>query len=244
MGFPHKWRELNPSHRYERITDTNMDEYVFNNFDSEIASVFIILEDSIMKADFLRYLIMLKEGGLWADIDVLPHQPISKWIPEEYRGKVNMVIGIENDHHKKPIWPGLPYSVQLCQYVMLAKPDHPAMKNVVRKVRDNLKEFESLQQPGEQIFFEDVMGETGPFIFTKIMMNYFEEKTGEEFNGDEFDSLEEPRLVGDVLVMSRESFGWIVADHPREKGNPTFLVEHLFIGSWRDNHPMETDLDA
>lgn len=95
--------------------------------------------DPILKADFLRYLLLLREGGVWADVDVYPHQPVSKWIPEQYRGSANLVIGIENDHHKTPIWPGSPCSAQLRQYAVLAKPGHPAIRNLVDQVTINLQ---------------------------------------------------------------------------------------------------------
>ncbi|RGP65476.1 hypothetical protein FSPOR_7273 [Fusarium sporotrichioides] len=236
VGFPHQWRVVNPGWRYERITDANNDAYVLDRFDTNISDVFISLKDPILKADFLRYLILLREGGIWADIDVYPHQPVSKWIPKQYQGSVNLVIGIENDHHKKPIWPGSPYSVQLCQYSVLAKPNHPAIKTVVEQVTGDLKMLFASKKPGEGVSFEEVMSTTGPFAFTKVLMDYFKEMTGTEHTGDELDSLSEPRLIGDVLVLPKDSFGWLPHENTHEKGDPSILVEHLFIGSWRDSH--------
>ncbi|KAK3391100.1 nucleotide-diphospho-sugar transferase [Podospora didyma] len=243
-GFPHRWRAANPDWRYERITDDNIDAYVLNSFDGAISELFTTLKDPILKADFLRYLILLKEGGLWADIDVLPHQPVTKWIPERYRNnKVNLVIGIENDHHQQPIWPGSPYSVQLCQYTVLAKPGHPAIQGIVDQVVRNLEELldkknaSSSEQPGATTTFEDVMATTGPFAFTKVLMEYFTAVTGVEHTGDELDGLDEPRLIGDVLVLPKDSFGWLPQEHTLPRGDPAILVEHLFIGSWRDSHP-------
>jgi mannosyltransferase OCH1-like enzyme len=236
VGFPHQWRVVNPGWRYERITDANNDVYVLDRFDANISDVFTSLKDPILKADFLRYLILLREGGVWADIDVYPHQPVSKWIPKQYQGSVNLVIGIENDHHKKPIWPGSPYSVQLCQYSVLAKPNHPAIKTVVEQVTGDLKKLFASKKPGEGVSFEEVMSTTGPFAFTKVLMDYFKEMTGTEHTGDELDSLSEPRLIGDVLVLPKDSFGWLPHENTHEKGDPSILVEHLFIGSWRDSH--------
>ncbi|WAO89053.1 Hypothetical protein NCS54_00642800 [Fusarium falciforme] len=237
VGFPHQWRAVNPDWRYERVIDANSDTYVRDNFDEPISEVFTRLEDPILKADFLRYLILLREGGVWADIDVLPLQPVSKWIPEEYQGKVNLVIGIENDHHKKPIWPGSPYSVQLCQYTVLAKPNHPALRNIVKQVTKDIDELLSSKNPGESVTFEEVMSTTGPFAFTKAMMDYFNEMTGEEHTGNELDRLKEPRLIGDVLVLPKDSFGWLSHENTHEEGDPSILVQHLFMGSWRGSHP-------
>ncbi|KAH7302908.1 nucleotide-diphospho-sugar transferase [Stachybotrys elegans] len=239
VGFPHQWRVVNPDWRYERTTDGNIDAYVDANFQPPISSVFINLTDPILKADFLRYLVLLHEGGVWADIDLYPHQPVSAWIPEPYHSdnSVNLLIGIENDHHKRPIWPGSPYSVQLAQYVVFAKPNHPAIEMVVNQVTTTLQVLSETKTTTDTITFEDVMGTTGPFIFTKVMMDYFQEQTGVVHTGDELDHLKEPRLIGDVLVLPKDSFGWLPQEHAHEKGDPMILVEHLFIGSWREGHP-------
>lgn len=235
-GFPRQWRTVNPGWRYERITDANIDAYVSDNFDDDIADLFVSIDDPILKADFLRYLILLREGGVWADIDVLPHQPISTWIPEEHRAATNLVIGIENDHHKKPIWPGSPYSVQLCQFTVLAKPGHPVIRALVDQVMRDLRNLLDARTGGRTTF-EQVMATTGPFAFTKVLMNHFTNTTGVEHTGDELTSLEKPRLIGDILVLPKDSFGWIWQEPTHKKGDPMILVEHLFIGSWRDSHP-------
>ncbi|CCF34670.1 initiation-specific alpha-1,6-mannosyltransferase [Colletotrichum higginsianum] len=237
VGFPHQWRVVNPGWRYERITDANIDAYVRDNFDATIADLFASMQDHILKADFLRYLILLREGGVWADIDVYPHQPVSRWIPEGFLDSVNLVIGIENDHHKKPIWKGSPYSVQLCQYTVLAKPGHPVIQTLVDQVTRDLQTLLGSKPEGAPTTFEDVMTTTGPFAFTKALMDYFTQVTGEEHTGDELESLAAPRKIGDVLVLPIESFGWLAHEHTHKKGDPSILVEHLFIGSWRQGHP-------
>ncbi|KAI5459650.1 nucleotide-diphospho-sugar transferase [Mariannaea sp. PMI_226] len=238
VGFPHQWRVINPGWRYERITDASNDKYVRDRFaNTVIPDVFTFLSDPILKADFLRYLILLTEGGVWADIDVYPHQPVDKWIPEKYLGQVNLVVGIENDHHKEPIWPDSPYSVQLCQYAVLAKPGHPALRVLVDQVNAGLQRLLVSKLPGQLVSFEEVMATTGPFVFTQVLMDYFTNTTGVEHNGNELDNLAEPRLIGDVLVLPRDSFGWLPHDNAHEKGDDIILVEHLFMGSWREGHP-------
>ncbi|KAK6080970.1 initiation-specific alpha-1,6-mannosyltransferase [Seiridium cupressi] len=236
-GFPKKWRELNPDYRYERITDANINEYVRGRYDGDIPEVFTKATDPILKADYLRYLVLLEEGGVWADIDVLPHQPISKWVPEEHHDRVNLVVGIENDHSGKPIWPGSPYSVQLSQYTVLAKPHHPAIANLVGSVNKNLKALleSKASTSNHMVSFEEVMTNTGPFAFTDALMTYFGSVTGREHNGNEFTALKEPVLIGNVLVLPRVSFGWLGSDAPAKEGD--VLVQHLFIGSWRAGHP-------
>ncbi|KAI1855414.1 hypothetical protein JX266_000279 [Neoarthrinium moseri] len=237
VGFPRQWRVVNPTHRYERITDNNSDSYVDQRFPVDISEIFSNLTDPILRADFLRYLVMLREGGVWADIDVLPHQPISRWVPDTLKRSVNLVIGIENDHEKKPIWDGVPYSVQLSQYTMLSKPGHPVFVTLVDEVSRNLRKLLDLKGTRDSITFEEVMSTTGPFAFTKVVMEYMTQATGIEHTGDELSQLREPRLIGDVLILPKDSFGWLPHDHTHERGDPSILVEHLFIGSWREGHP-------
>ena len=202
-----------------------------------IADVFVALDDPILRVDFLRYLILLREGGVWADIDAFPHQPVSDWVPDAYKDAADLVVGIETDHHGQPIWPDAPYSVQLCQYSVLAKPGHPALARLVAQVAGDLRQLLGSKAPGEEVTFEEVMATTGPYAFTRVLMDYFEEVTGVPHTGDELSDLPEPRLIGDVLVLPKESFGWLEVENIREKGDPVILVEHLFIASWRGNHP-------
>ncbi|KAI0538276.1 nucleotide-diphospho-sugar transferase [Xylaria digitata] len=237
VGFPHKWRTVNPQYRYERITDANCNAYVEDHFPANVSRVFTSLADPILKADLLRYLVLMLEGGVWADIDVLPHVPISDWIPEAYQDSTNLVVGIENDKHKNPIWPGSPYSVQLAQYTILAKPHHPAIIMLVDRVARNLTRLYKGKKSTDRITFAEVMFTTGPFAFTEVLMDYFTEVTGTNHTGDELDRIREPKLIGDVLVLPIDSFGWLPHRHRHEAGDPSILVEHLFIGSWRAGHP-------
>lgn len=171
MGVPRQWRLLNSDHRNECLTDDNVDTYVQDRFDQDKLEL-SNLTDPILCADFLLYLIILREGDLLPDIDVLPCQTISKWVREEQKPLVNEVIGIENDHEKRPIWEGIPHSVQLAQYTMLAKPGHPIFVSLVDQVNKKLRRLMRLKVPYQYIDFEDVMATTRPFAFTKAVMDY------------------------------------------------------------------------
>ena len=60
------WHEQNPNHRYELLTDKGGETFVRQNFAGEplIQDVFLNLTDTILRADFLRYLVLLAEGKL------------------------------------------------------------------------------------------------------------------------------------------------------------------------------------
>ncbi len=58
------WHEQNPNHRYELLTDKGGETFVRQHFteDPLIRDVFLNLTDTILRADFLRYLVLLAEG--------------------------------------------------------------------------------------------------------------------------------------------------------------------------------------
>ncbi|EAQ83461.1 hypothetical protein CHGG_09865 [Chaetomium globosum CBS 148.51] len=94
-----------------------MGTYMHTRFaatDPSLADLFTSLRDPILRADFLRYLILLRDGGVWADINVYPHRPVAEWVPERFRGR-------------------------LAQYTVLAKPGHPAVGVLVEEVTGNLR---------------------------------------------------------------------------------------------------------
>ena len=61
------WHDQNPAYRYELLTDTGAEAFVHQHFDKEplIRDTFFALTDKILRADFLRYLILLGEGGVY-----------------------------------------------------------------------------------------------------------------------------------------------------------------------------------
>lgn len=232
-GYPRAWQVANPGWEYERLTDANNHRYVRTNFDNDTSDIFNNITDPILKADFLRYLILLHDGGAWADIDVYPNQPVSSWVPGDFGDKASLVVGIERDYPKGPLWSKSPYPIQLCQYAMLAKPDHPAMKSVVENVTQNIMALEETQT---HFTDDDVVRTTGSFAFTQVLMDYLSEKNGTIFNSTELVGMKSPILIDDVVVLPRDSFGWLPEDHRLMKGDSSILATHLFMGSWKDSH--------
>lgn len=54
----------------------------------------------ILRADLLRYLIILSQGGYWSDLDVTAEKPSTDWVPAEYKKpgiNIDMIVGLELD---------------------------------------------------------------------------------------------------------------------------------------------------
>ena len=82
------------------MTDLSGDAYVKEHFAHrpDIMDTFLALPFPILKADFLRYLLLFNEGGIYFDLDVsCEGPPIHDWVPEQYKKDAGLVVGWEFD---------------------------------------------------------------------------------------------------------------------------------------------------
>lgn len=66
------WVKINQKHRYEILTAHTAESYVRDTFShrQDIVEMFTDLQDPILRADLIRYLVLLGDGGVYSDIDV------------------------------------------------------------------------------------------------------------------------------------------------------------------------------
>lgn len=71
------WRDLNPGYEYRFYTDADMDLLVRSEH-PELLPLWGRLA-GVLRADLFRYLVLMKYGGYYADVDVTCNTPIDKW---------------------------------------------------------------------------------------------------------------------------------------------------------------------
>ena len=263
IGFPHKlwqtspnnanvgsepnvqqWLAFNPSHRYERITAANGDDYVREHYahDPNIVKTFTELQDGVLRADLVRYLLLLAEGGVYTDMDTTCLQPISSWVPAEYANRTDLVLGIEGDSLGGDLIPGFTYHVQFVMWTMMVKPGHFILKMIVDRVVAQLHALAQKQNTtiaGIQASYMDVMDTTGPGIFSQSIYQGLSQVSGQVVEPSSLTGMKEPRLFGNVLVLPVTSFGaGIGHSGAGEVTDPAALVHHMFAGTWKGDHPM------
>lgn len=166
--FSATWYLHNPEYRYELVHDSVMEGFVERNFREtrpDIADTFARVPDTILRADYLRYLILLAEGGTYIDIDTECSRPIQTWIPDEYQGKAGLVIGIEYDAFNETVGIGFKYPVQFCQWALMASPGNRVLRHVVDRVTTALHDL--AKEPLGEIRAttnDEVLGTTGPQV--------------------------------------------------------------------------------
>ena len=217
------WKELNPKHRYMYWTDRDMDEFIRSNH-SSIHNFYASLP-LIMKSDFFRYLIVLKYGGIWSDIDTKCLKPFDHWMSlvQLPPGRsINCIIGVELDASTVTIdW--FSVKLQFTQWTFAATPGHPLLQHVANTIL--YKHFATDIKGGPHLI-------TGPTIWTEAIVDYFARQGFTDTHS--LRGLNEPVLVGDVLVLPVTGFS---PDNLDLKGkgpdHRLSLVQHMFRGSWK-----------
>ena len=249
------WQEKNPHYQYELLTDHGAESYVRRNFADNplIRDTFLNLTDKILRADFMRYLVLAAEGGVYADLDVVCQEPIDTWIPPAFQGKTGVVIGVENDRlpvqndadlyydYRKYIW-------GINNWTFMCKAGHPFMRFVAEAVARNLLEMARKQYRTlgtMKLSYKEVIDSTGPRAFTDALFAYASRVTGKKFTHKDATMLEEPKLIDDILILPIRAMSTAEAERDEVEGAHSrdwpAVVFHWSVGSWKGNHQQRPE---
>jgi alpha 1,6-mannosyltransferase len=231
--------QRNPTYQSEVLTDLSGDEYVKNDFAwrPQIVDTFLSLSVPILKADFLRYLLLYSDGGIWTDLDISCEDvPMQDWVPDEYKRDASLVVGWEFD-----VGWGENFVREFATWTMMAKPGSPHMLMVIEDILEGLhqKTLEHNVTISEltMAIIGDIVDITGPRRFTRSVMKSLEAVLGHEIDQRNITNIFEPVLVEDVLILPGYAFA-NSSNHYTELQSP-LLVTHHFAGSWKNDHGGE-----
>jgi len=130
----------NPTYRFEFMTDATSNLYVKKYFAHrpDVVETYLNIPIPILKADFLRYLILYNDGGIWSDLDVSCEEiPINEWIPERYKEKTGLVVGLEFDW----AWENDNFlHSQFASWTVMAKPRSPHLLMVINDILEDFRQ--------------------------------------------------------------------------------------------------------
>nr|AAK54761.1 putative mannosyltransferase [Paracoccidioides brasiliensis] len=199
----------NPTYVTEFLTDDSADEYVKIHFSHrpDIVDTYLSLPIPILKADMLRYLLLIAEGGVWNDLDITCGDiPIRDWIPEQFKKDANLVVGWEFD-----VGWGESFIRQFTSWTIMARPGSKHLEMVVHDILDAIdktkKKHKLPKTTGLQLqMLGDIVDYTGPRRLTRSIFKSLSEDLGGEVNAGNASNLLSPKLLGDVLILPGFSF--------------------------------------
>ncbi|MGY0039768.1 glycosyltransferase family 32 protein [Pedobacter sp. NJ-S-72] len=64
-----RFRKKNPEYSYEFYDDLRIEAFLLKEFDEDMLSLYKRINIGAAKADFFRYAVLYKKGGVYLDID-------------------------------------------------------------------------------------------------------------------------------------------------------------------------------
>ncbi|KAL8728270.1 MAG: hypothetical protein Q9166_005511 [cf. Caloplaca sp. 2 TL-2023] len=245
------WKSKNPEYEHTILDEAAGRQFVRKHYsgDPDILNTYLELGSTILRADYLRYLVLAAEGGIYSDLDIDAIKPIDTWLlSDNPTDNVRAMIGIEYDQlnaHEIP--KGLYMPMQFCQWSLAFSAHHPLMLSTVKAVTQGLQDLArshgvslSELQPSSD---EDVLFTTGPVKWSQEVFSYLSRSTEIEVTYQNLTGLEEPRLMGNVMVLPINAF----ATGLGYAGSKTFdteatLLRHTFQGSWKEEELKKAEV--
>lgn len=240
-----QWAVKNPGFVHELFNDDTAFSIIKHLYGGipEIIRTYELLPEVILRMDFFRYLILFAKGGIYADIDTYPLQPVPNWIPENvHPDELGMVIAVEVDSKNKN-WSKLYHRrLQFGQFVVQSKPGHPILREMISTIvedtlhRERLENLELLGSSNDKQL--QILKWTGSGIWTDVILNYFNDyiksSIYNKMTWKDFTDLKIPKLVSDILVLPKKSFASeleIPADNKID--DPLAFVKHYLSKIWK-----------
>lgn len=146
-------KRINRDYQYEFFDDRRIEAFLASEYTPDVLQAYQQIGIGAAKADFFRYAILYKRGGVYIDIDGGIVRPLSLIIKDNDEA----VLTKEGDH---------PFFVQ---WALIFGKDHPFMERTLRKVLDNIK---------HNRYPDNVHRMTGPSVFTEAVEECLRENPG------------------------------------------------------------------
>jgi alpha 1,6-mannosyltransferase len=241
--YIHSWIAYSPSYNYAVIdalgASAIMQSLPLNPSRARLTTTYEALNRRVMRGDFLRYLLLALRGGVYSDMDTTLLKPIHEWVPEEYKNRTRLIIGLEGNQNPPP--KGMKYPVQFCQWTIASAPDHALLWAMVESIAANIADRtaalpQSADAPATALSFsdDDVLEITGPAAWTVQVFKALSDAEGTEIGWQNLTDLKEPRLYGDIWVLPIDGFATGLPHSGSDRrGSPDALVRHWLRGSWK-----------
>lgn len=135
------FKRKNKAYTYEFYDDAAIEQFLAKEYGAEILKLYKRINIGAVKADFFRYMILYKKGGVYLDIDSL----ITKNLDKLIRPDDEAIIAKEGHIH------------YYAQWALIYNAGHPFLAKTIEMMIDNLKN-NRFPNSGHEM--------TGPTVYT------------------------------------------------------------------------------
>jgi mannosyltransferase OCH1-like enzyme len=148
-----RFRKKNTDYAYEFYDDQRIEIFLQEEFGPEVFTLYKKLNIGAAKADFFRYAVLYKKGGIYVDIDSGINCNLDSFIqPED-----SAIITREGD-------PSL-----FAQWALIFSAGHPFLEKTMEMMMDNIRQNK---------YPNDVHQMTGPTVYTQAINAALEKNPG------------------------------------------------------------------
>lgn len=164
-GWSERWRQYHPQWDYRLHDDADIARIV-NERAPQYSAALARLPRPIQRIDMFRYLVVWLDGGLYADLDMIPFKANDDLLVGEH-----CVLSVE--HYFRPVRQRelsmrRPFQLQNC--IFAAEPGHPFLKELLDRIA-----LRAQQPVGRD---DDVEDTTGPRMLTRLAFELPAERLG------------------------------------------------------------------
>lgn len=244
-----QWAVRNPGFVHELFNDDTAYATVKHlySYVPEVVEAYESLPEVILKMDFFRYLILFAKGGVYADVDTFPLQPVPNWIPENVSPtELGLIVAVGTDSRLASWRQENHRRLEFGNFVIQSKPGHPVLRDTIAHItQQTLREKANLAD-GQRLTLEGSPNQrllaisrwTGAGTWTdnilRYLNDYVQSLVYQSITWKEFHDLETPKLVGDVLVLPIKSFASEL-EIPKDNKvlDPIAFVKHYAASIWK-----------
>lgn len=161
-------KNLNPDWDYRLFDDRDMERFVWDNYGNDVREAYKLINPTYgaALADFFRYLLMFKKGGVYLDIKSSATRPFNEVLHPDDMFLISQWKNERSDrfagwglHDEISTVPGGEYQ----QWYIACAPNHPFLKAVIENIIRNIHVYNrGLHGTGQY----GVLRVTGPIAYT------------------------------------------------------------------------------
>lgn len=244
-----QWAVRNPGFVHELFNDDTAYATIKHLYAHvpEVVEAYDALPEVILKMDFFRYLILFAKGGVYADVDTFPLQPVPNWIPENVSPtELGLIVAVGSDSTSANWREQLHHRLEFGNFVIQSKPGHPTLREAIAQITQKTLRDKALGPDGLRMALSGsplqillvISRWTGTGAWTDVVLTYLNDYVQslvyQSVTWKEFHDLDTPKLVGDILVLPLKSFA---SEHEIPKDNkisdPLAFVKHYAASIWK-----------
>ncbi|KAM9907185.1 hypothetical protein OXX79_001106 [Metschnikowia pulcherrima] len=244
-----QWAFRNPGFVHELFNDDTSYatvKHLYNHM-PEVIEAYEALPEVVLKMDFFRYLILFARGGVYADVDTMPLQPVPNWIPENVEAtELGLIMSVGMEVNNKNWRSEVHRRLEFGQFIIQSKPGHPVLREIIGKITDTTLQKKRALREGEKLSLSgspnqkllEISRWTGSGLWTDVVFEYLNDYVRssiyQSVSWKDFHNLEGPKLVSDILILPSKSFASDVEVSKDGKiADPIAFAKHWSAKIWK-----------